>query len=130
MRKRTRNFGKAGLIHPEAMDRGIGRTHVPEGNHRHSTNTGAVAGESRAGSSPAAEGDPVTMAVEAATTMTMMTDILGDPAGEAQVTAAQGEGGRQAEAAHQATHQAVPPAGQADRADHLWTQDSALSGKD
>ena len=103
---------------------------ILEDSHHHSASTGAVAGAGRAGSSPVAEGDPVTMAVEAATTMTMTTGILGDPAGEAQVTAAQGEGGRQAEAAHQATHQAVPPAGRAGRAGHLWIQDSALSGKD
>ena len=69
------------------------------------------------------------MAVEAAAmTMTMaMTGIPGDPAGEARTTAAPEEEGHQAEAAHQATHQAVLPAG---RAGHLWIQDSAPSGKD
>ena len=75
----------------------------------------------------------MTGAVEAAvtmmTTMTMMTGILGDPAGEVRMTMAQGEGGHQVEAALRATHQAVLQAGRAGLAGHLWTPDSALSGK-
>ena len=71
------------------------------------------------------------MEVEVAT-MTMMmtmTGIPGDPAGGARMTMAPAEGGHQAEAAHQAAHQAVLPADRAGQAGHLWIQDSALSGR-
>ena len=71
----------------------------------------------------------MTMAVEEVTMMMMMTDIPEDPAGEARTIAAPEEG-HQAGAAHQATHQAVPPAGRAVQAGHRWIQDSALSGRD